>query len=97
MKSNEIIQRLEDKGYVVKYGKYEYWQDIPYVEHSDGSKTFLAKTFYKFRSVGIEKDIPFNRALEAINRKCIDINDLENQLSSEKIKEEARKMTEKYS
>ena len=44
MNKKEIANKLATKGYEVFYGKYEYWDSIPYVQHADGSKTFIAKT-----------------------------------------------------
>lgn len=96
MKKTEIAKRLEEKGYEVYYGKYEYWDSIPYVEHEDGKKTFLAKTSYAFGSLGVDMDLSFKKVLQAIEMKCRDINDLENKLRQQQIDKEVDEMLEKY-
>lgn len=96
MESIEIISRLENKGFEVSHGKYEYWENVPYVQHEEGNKTYLAKTYNKMGSAGIERNVSFEKAKQAVERKCIDINDLEQKLLDEKINREAEEMVKKF-
>ncbi|TFJ91829.1 hypothetical protein [Lentibacillus salicampi] len=97
MESKQIVNKLEDLGYTVEFGKYEYWDSIPHVLHSDGSKTVLAKTFNKAGSTGVQTDVSFEKAKQAVEMKLVDINDLENTLLNQKINREAEELAKKYS
>lgn len=88
MERAKLWLKIEASGYDVERGTYEYWDSIPYVEHEDGRKTFIAKTVTKFGSTGVDLDVSFEKAMEAIKRKCRDINDLEDRLLEEKIDRE---------
>ena len=92
MNKKEIVSKLELEGYEVFYGKYEYWDSIPYVLHTDGSKTFIAKTYNKMGSAGVELDLNYNKVLQAIERKSVDINNLESTLETQRIEKEVEKL-----
>ena len=97
MNKKEIALKLEAEGYEVLYGKYEYWDSIPYLLHKDGCKTFLAKTFTKMGSAGVELDLNYNKVLQAIETKSIDINNFESALETQRIQKEAEELARKYS
>jgi len=97
MKSQEIIKRLENRGYEIFVGDYEYWEDIPYVLHPDGKKTFLAKSFYVMKSAAVEKNLSFTKVLQAVERKCEDVGELEDILAREKIDREAEELAKRFS
>ena len=92
MNKKEIASKLATEGYEVFYGKYEYWDSIPYVLHTDGSKTFIAKTFTKMGSAGVDLDLNYKKVLQAIERKSIDINSLESTLETQRIEKEVEKL-----
>lgn len=96
MKSDVIIQKLVDEGYNVEHGKYEYWDNIPYVLHDDGSKTFLATTFYTHGSVAIKRDLVYKKVKEAIELKCKDLKEYEQILVNERIKREIDKAMKEF-
>ena len=92
MNKKEIANKLATKGYEVFYGKYEYWDSIPYVLHTDGSKTFIAKTYNKIGSAGVDLDLNYKKVLQAIETKSVDINNLESTLETQRIKKEVEKL-----
>ena len=92
MNKKEIASKLATEGYEALYGKYEYWDSIPYVQHADGSKTFIAKTFTKMGSAGVDLDLNYNKVLQAIERKSVDINNLESTLETQRIEKEVEKL-----
>lgn len=77
MEQGKMLAKIKELGYKVEFGRYEYWEDIPYVEHNDGSRTFLAKTYYAYGSLGIATDVPFTKAKKAIRMKEKNINAIE--------------------
>ena len=95
MKIQEIIQILEFKGYDVKYGKYQYWDNVPYVLHNDGTRTWIAKRVRALdNSLTIENDLAWYKVEKAIKEKCSDINDAEAILEKEKIEKAVKKEME---
>lgn len=95
MKQKHLIENLEKEGYEVDYGKYEYWDNIPYVEHEDGSVTWIAQTYNKLQSTGVKTDLPYEKVKEAIDRKAHDLNDLNQMLSDENIEKRVEEMISK--
>ena len=95
MKIQEIIQILEFKGYDVKYGKYHYWDNVPYVLHDDGTRTWIAKRVRALdNSLTIDNDLAWYKVKKAIKEKCSDINDAEAILEKEKIEKAVKKEME---
>jgi len=92
MNKKEIASKLEAEGYEVLNGKYEYWESIPYVLHADGLWTYIAKTYNKMGSAGVELDLNYKKVLQAIETKSIDINQLEGVLDTRRIKKEVEEI-----
>ena len=92
MNKKEIASKLATEGYEVLYGKYEYWDSIPCVQHTDGSKTFIAKTYNKMGSAGVDLDLNYKKVLQAIEIKSIDINNLESTLETQRIEKGVEKL-----
>lgn len=73
----KVIKQIEEMGYTVEYGQYNYWDSIPYVVHDDNSITTLARTYYALGSLGIDTFIPFEKAKRAIEMKMKSVGALE--------------------
>lgn len=69
MPSGWIIEQLEKEGYQIKHGNYEYYPNVPYVLHDDGSKTFLIETDRRFGVLDINKSLIYNEVVKAIKEK----------------------------
>lgn len=96
MQQAKLIEKLEKEGYKVDYGKYEYWENIPYVKHDDGSITWLAETFISMGSLSVRTDLSYNKVKEAIELKAYDcsygtIQGIKNEIEYQKILEEMQK------
>ena len=63
MKKEKLIQQLTKDGHKVKYGKFENWDNIPYIQHKNGTFLFLTCKVYTNNMVSItydEKKITYN-------------------------------------
>ena len=86
MKIQEIIQILEFKGHDVRYGKYQYWDNVPYVVHDDGTRTWIVKRVRALNnSLTIDNNLAWYKVEKALREKCSDINEAEAILQEEKI------------
>lgn len=96
MKQETLIKKLKKEGYKIDYGKYEYWDSVPYVKHEDGTITWLAETNVSMKSLGLNTNISYERAKEAIALKAYDchentIRGIKNEIEYQKILEEMQK------
>lgn len=70
MKKSNLIGKLEKDGYEVEYGKFNYWENIPYVTREDGSKLFITNRYFQAGSSNIgydEKLITYDLVKEALS------------------------------
>lgn len=91
MKSENIIENLKNEGFTVDYGKWEYWENIPYVEHKDGNRTYIADTFTKLGSMGVNMDYEYDDVKKAVAMKVKNMEEYYD-LKSEQEAEEELKM-----
>ena len=94
MKQTELVKKLEQEGYKIEFGKYEYWDGVPYVVHQDNSVTWLAELYDSMGSSGVNLDLDYRRVKKAIGRKAHDMNDLKNMESEDRIKRLVEEETE---
>lgn len=66
MEQSQLIEKLKAEGYKIDYGRYEYWDNIPYVKHDDGAVTWLAETYISMGSLGVRTDLSYRKVKEAI-------------------------------
>ena len=92
MNKKEIASKLEAAGYEVFVGEFAYWEDIPYVLHAEGSRTYIAKTYNKMGAAGVEQDLNYKKVLQAIETKSTDINQLEGLLDTRRINKEVEEI-----
>ena len=73
MKIDNMIAKLRKDGYEVEYGKFNYWENIPYVTREDDSKLFLTNMYSQSNSTTVgydDKLITYDLVKEALEENA---------------------------
>lgn len=73
MKIDNLIDKLKQDGYEVEYGKFNYWENIPYITREDYSRLFLTNMHYQHNSTTVgydDKLITYDLVKEALEENA---------------------------
>lgn len=69
MKSSNIAKKLEGEGYSLDFGRFSYWDGVPYIFNEERKHAFfIAETSSQNNSVGLILDFKFEDVLSAVRK-----------------------------